>query len=132
MFKTNFSWHNTFGGHKKLERTALECSPMQSSINLHTPNWNWGGAYAVIGAQNSVPSPLNPPKIASNPKLKYETVEISEVGSALKEKCLYITVILSPFESKTFTHYNCCWRSLWKRSEPAYTLHLLLWASLKA
>jgi len=27
----------------------------------------------------------------------------------LKEKCLCITVTLGPFESKVFTHYNCCW-----------------------
>jgi len=25
----------------------------------------------------------------------------------LKEKCLWITVTLGPFESKVFTHYSC-------------------------
>jgi len=30
-----------------------------------------------------------------------------KVGGLLKEKC--ITVTLGPFESKIFTHYNCCW-----------------------
>jgi len=34
----------------------------------------------------------------------------------LKEKCLCIAVTLGPFESKVFTHYNCCWGSLWKQS----------------
>jgi len=40
------------------------------------------------------------PKKPSIPKLKYEALEISEVGGPLKEKYLYITVILGPFESK--------------------------------
>jgi len=34
----------------------------------------------------------------------------------LKEKCLYITITLGPFESRVFTHYNCCWRPLWNQS----------------
>jgi len=32
--------------------------------------------------------------------LKYEPLEISEVGGPLKEECLNITVTLGPFESK--------------------------------
>jgi len=71
-----------------------------------------------------------------------------KLGSPLKEKCLYITVTLGPFESKVAyvfisvavgpiwkqatLHITVAIGSLWKRSEPTYTLHLLLWASLKA
>jgi len=29
-----------------------------------------------------------------------------------------MTVILGPFESKVFSHYNCCWGPLWKQSSP--------------
>ena len=36
------------------------------------------------------------------------------LGGPLKEKC--ITIILGPFESKVFSHYNCCWGSLLKQS----------------
>jgi len=32
-----------------------------------------------------------------------------KLGNPLKEKCLYITVNLGSFESKVFTHCNCCW-----------------------
>ena len=39
-----------------------------------------------------------------------------KLGGPLKEKC--ITVILGPFESKVFSHYNCCWGPLWKQSSP--------------
>ena len=75
---------------------------------------NWGGDAvteaqnsAVAGAQNSVPSPLSPQRKLRPSKLKYEALELSEVEDLLKEKCLYITVNLVPFESKVFTHYNC-------------------------
>jgi len=33
-------------------------------------------------------------------KLKYEALEISEVGGPLKEKCLYITVTLDSFSKQ--------------------------------
>jgi len=32
-----------------------------------------------------------------------------KLGDPLKEKCLYITANLGPFESKVFAHCNCCW-----------------------
>jgi len=37
---------------------------------------------------------------------------------------------LGLFESKVayFTLYWCYWGPLWKRSEPTYTLHVLLWS----
>jgi len=38
------------------------------------------------------------------------------LGGPLKEKCLGIRNTLGLFENKEFTHYNCCWRPLWKRS----------------
>jgi len=84
-----------------------------------------------------------------------------KLGGPLKEKWLYITVTLGPLESKVFTHYNCCWGPferqvaytsqlllgsfeskvlytlqlllgpLWMRSDPTFTVHMVLWASLK-
>jgi len=39
-----------------------------------------------------------------------------KLGGSLKEKCLWFTVTLGPFESKVFTHFNCCWGPLWKQS----------------
>jgi len=49
----------------------------------------------------------------------------------LKEKSLCITVTLGPFESKLFTHYNCCWGPLWKQS--SLLIHnSCCWAPLKA
>jgi len=97
---------------------------------------NWGGHAvtdaqnsAVAGAQNSVPSPLSPQRKLRPSKLKYEALELSEVEDFLKEKCLYITVNLVPFESKVFTHYNCCWGPLWKQS--SLLIHYS-WAHSKA
>jgi len=43
----------------------------------------------------------------------YESVKLRGPS---KEKCLCITVTLGTFESKVFTHYNCCWELLWKQS----------------
>jgi len=45
--------------------------------------------------------------------VKYETLEI--IGVFLKEK-FYITITSGPFESKVFTHCNCCCGPLWKQS----------------
>jgi len=61
-----------------------------------------------------------------------------KLGGPLKEKCT--TDTLGPFESKVFTHYNCCWGPfeskvahlyiavgvgpLWKQGWLLYTLHL--------
>jgi len=64
--------------------------------------------------------------------LTYEALEISEVGGSSKEKCLYITVTLSPFESKVLYTLQLLLGALGKRSEPTYTWDYLLWASLKA
>ena len=52
-----------------------------------------------------------------------------KLGVPLKQKCLCITVTLSPFESKVFTHYNCCWVPLWKQSSllTHYSCSWLLW-----
>jgi len=45
-----------------------------------------------------------------SPKLKNEAQKkLVKLGDPLKEKCLYITVTLGPFEIKVFTHCNCCW-----------------------
>jgi len=71
------------------------------------------GGHAVSGTQTSVPSTLSPPKKSSNPKLKYEALEINEVGDHFERKELvHYTVILGLSESKIFTHYNCCWEPL--------------------
>jgi len=53
------------------------------------------------------------------------------LGGPLKEKSLCITVTLGPFESKVFTHGNCCWGPLWKQS--SLLIHYsCCWAPLKA
>ena len=87
--------------------------PRAVSAALHTPNWC---GHAVTETQNSVQSPLSHPKKASTPQTEKEALEISEVVGPLKEKCLYITVNLGPFERKVFTHCNCCWGPVWKQS----------------
>jgi len=46
--------------------------------------------------------------------MKHE--KLVKLRGPLKERC--ITVILGPFESKIFSHYNCCWGPLWKQSIP--------------
>jgi len=107
------------------------------SASLHKPQL--GGPRCRRGpkfscrhrAQNSVPSPLSSQRKLRPSELKYEALEISEVGGPLKEKCLYITVTLGPFESKVFTHYNCCWGPLWKQSS-ALIHYSCCWTSLKA
>jgi len=55
-----------------------------------------------------------------------------KLGGTLKEKCSNITVTLDPVESKVIytLAYRCYCGPFWKRSEPTFTLHLLLWASL--
>jgi len=56
-----------------------------------------------------------------------------KLGGLLKEKYLYITVILGPFESKVLIHYNCCWGPLWKQSSVGLLIHYsCCWAPLKA
>ena len=83
-------------------------------------------------------------------KLKYEALEISDVGGGLWKKSAYTLQLLWPplkvrylhvtivvgglFESKVayFTHNSYYWGPLWKRSKPTHTLHLPLWDSLKA
>jgi len=44
---------------------------------------------------------------------------------------LYITVAVEPLESKVLYALQLLLGALWKPSEPTYTLHLLLWASLR-
>jgi len=91
------------------------------------------GENAVTGAQNSVPSTLMPPKKASALQIEiWSTRNQWRWGGPLKEKCLYITATLAPFESKVFTRYNCCWGPLWKQGRLLYTQQLLLGAPLKA
>jgi len=84
--------------------------------------------------------------------LKYETLKKSKkLGARWKKSSLLLhySCCLAPWKARYFTHYSCCWGPfervvsllthyicycglLWKRSEPTYTLHLLLWSSLKA
>jgi len=56
------------------------------------------------------------------------------VGGPFESKVTYLRYICcwDPLKARCFKHYGCYWGPLWKRSEPTYTLHLLLWASLKA
>jgi len=77
---------------------------------------NWGGHAVTGGPKFQSCHHLAPQRKLRSPKLKYEVLEISEVRDPLKEKC--ITVILGPFESKVFSHYNCCWGPIWKQSSP--------------
>jgi len=54
-----------------------------------------------------------------------------KLGGPFKEKCLCITVTLSLFESKVFTHYSCWWGPLWKQC--SLLIHYSrCWAPLKA
>jgi len=65
------------------------------------------GAHAVTGGPKFQSRHyLAPQRKLRSPKLKHEALEISEVKGPLKES--WITVILVPFESKVFSHYNCC------------------------
>ena len=83
------------------------------SASLHTPQL---GGPRFHRAHNSIPSPLNqPPKKASNPILKNEALEISEVGG--------------PFERKVLIHCSY-FGPIWKQN--IYTLQLVLGAPLKA
>ena len=119
-----------FASQKLVLRPKSEIIPRTEPHQPHSIPPNWGG-HAVSGAQNAVPSPLTYPKKASTPKLRYEVLEISEVGGPLKEKCLHITVTFSPFESKVFTHYNCNSGPLWNQC--GLLIHYsCCWAPLKA
>jgi len=65
------------------------------SAALHTPNW---GDTLSQGAQNSVSSPINPPEV---PKLKYEALEISEVGGPFERKVLIpLQLFWAPLKAK--------------------------------
>jgi len=73
------------------------------------PNW---GSHAATRAQNSDPSPLSHQGKLQTPKFPNWNMKhwkSVKLGDPLKEKCLYITVNLGSFESKVFTHCNCCW-----------------------
>jgi len=69
-------------------------------VALHTPNW---GEHAVAGGPKfQSRHHLGPRRKLRSPKLKCESLEISEVRG-LVEKC--ITVTLGPFESKVARLY---------------------------
>jgi len=85
----------------------------------HSISPNWGGTLSQ-GPKIQSHHHLNTQRRFQHPKLKNEALEISEVGGPSKEKRLYITVTLGPFESKVFTHCNCFCGLLWKQS----TLHI--------
>ena len=53
-----------------------------------------------------------------------------ELGDPLKEKCLYITANLGPFENKVFTYCNWCWGRLRKQSS-LLKRYSCCWAPLK-
>jgi len=87
----------------------------QSRISpLHTPQLGGGHAVieaqnsAVTGSQNSVPSPLSPQRKLRPPKRNMKHYKSVKLAGTVKEKYLYITVALAPFESNVFTHYSCC------------------------
>jgi len=81
--------------------------------------------HAVTGAQNSVQSPLTPERKRRLPKLKYEALEISEVGEHFERKVLIQYSYFGPLskqgiytlqlgfgahlKAKYFTHYSCYW-----------------------
>ena len=115
------------------------------SSALHTPNWR----HAVTGAQNSVPSPLRPPKKASTPQIEIRSTRNQWSWGALWMKSAYtLQLLYGPLwkQSSLLIHYNCCWAllnarylthctcywgPLWKRSEPTCTFQLLLWSLWK-
>jgi len=68
------------------------------------------GIHAVIGGAKFSPVTTYPPRESFDPP-KYEALEISEVRGAFERKVLmhYSYFGLAPFQSKVFTHYNCCW-----------------------
>jgi len=47
--------------------------------------------------------------------LKYEALEIIEVGGPFERKVLMHCSYLGLFASKACTHSNCCWGPLWKQ-----------------
>jgi len=80
------------------------------SAALHTPQL--GGATLPQGPKIQTPhhwatqGKLQTPKFPNWNMKHWKSVKS---GDPLKEKCLYITVNLGSFESKVFTHCNCCW-----------------------
>jgi len=127
------------------------------SAALHNPNW---GSPRCHRGPKSSPVTTYLPKESLTLQIEIWSTRNQRSWGPLKETCLYITVTLSPIESKVFTHciscwgplwkqnsllihYTCCWAPLkarylthyscyrvplWKRSEPTYTLQLLLWS----
>ena len=98
-------------------QTAL---PRAVSAALHTPlgalgahagghSGPWGGPRCHRGPK------FSPIRKLRSPKMKYEALNQWNLG-ALWKKGLCISVTLGPFETKVFTHYNCCWGSLSKQS----------------
>jgi len=79
---------------------------MQSGIN-RTPHPQLGGALSQgLKFQSIHHLPLKESVDSLNGNMKH--YKLVKLESTSKEKCLYITVTLGPFESKAFTHYNCC------------------------
>jgi len=79
------------------------------------------GGHVATGVQNSDPSPLSHRKRAlTPPNWNMKHWKSVKSGNPLKEKCLYITVNLAPFESKVFTHCSCYWGPLRKQSSLLY------------
>jgi len=79
------------------------------SAALHTPQ--------LVGGLAGRPKIQTPHHLANQrklqpsklPNLNMKHRKSMKLGHPLKEKCLYITGNLGPFEIKVLAHCNCCW-----------------------
>jgi len=73
--------------HRRSQGGLLSNGPRAVSAALHTPQL--GGPRCPKGPKIPVPSLLRPPEKASIPKLKYESLGISEVRGPFERKVHY-------------------------------------------
>jgi len=102
----------------------------QSRIS-RTPYPQLGGGMLPQGPKIQTPHHLATQKNFDPPNWNMKHWKSVKLGDHLKEKHLYITVNLGPFESKVFTHCNCCWEPLRKQSN-LLIRYSCCWAPLKA
>jgi len=95
LYKTCEEARNYDNEHRNFkEKAVIYSEPYQP----HPIPSNWGG-HAVTGAQNSVPSSLNPQRNLRPSNRNMKHYKSMKLGGLLKEKCLYIAVALGPLEA---------------------------------